>query len=1525
MTVYKFALTLGHTLAIGIRCLVPKKMPIDLAESLGMTFRDDKNKPVALPISGWLSLESGAFKRIYSSGRNESITDGLGYLQTLNQQGYGVYWLPHHGTGFKAKDISHGTALFHESDRASLPEQQAVIDRITTEFGEPTVVVRTRKSLHAYWACSESIPVDVLGICQRRWLQFSECDDSSLADPGQLMRLPGFDHIRWNPETEQLEKVPCKLIHLSDVAYSLEQFDGVLPALDIERWAKKSLEIEIKDCTPTDMRSFAPFLTGFNPDGRNGWITAKCPAHGGNSDDSLHIDPTSGGFVCHAGCSSAAVYGASKSVAIANGYRLPSINASIASCSEEMETDSIHKEIETALSDIALDSVFPESLASRLKTLAVTFNQPEALIIVLFISVVSSLIKPATRITISKSSNFRQPATIWAACIGQSDDGKSPILDNLVSPLNALQSEAFKEFKRKKEEYELNLDDWKALSKEERRGKERPVQPFMRQYLVSDFTTEALVNILVNQHDCGILAHSDELVTLLGNFDKYRKSGSDRSWMLTTYDGKGATVNRKTEDPVVVTNSNIGIIGSIQPSVLKDQMGDFSKVDGFWPRFIYVCMMASKMPLIDWKSDGETGLYDLLLKTYKQIIEFPAAEYTLSIRCQAIWDEWHVLTEDRRFDECHPSLNAIYRKARARAARVALVLHCLYAALENQEPDKEIQPDTLQTAIAIAKFGIDQILSIYGDFGLGSNPELRRIAKFIQKFKDSGFIKTTDVVRWWSPKPKPDANKAREFMALLVNLGYAINNGASGKDYKIQVKNRGANGAKPSELLIKSDSTEKVYGAKSGAEIKQCGAKIESVDQPFIQDPAAQTQEHDDGFQVLHHIDGANAPLFTPQLERLEPLQDKDSKNLSTICTTFSIERIDEQGDQHTESASKPYNPRDSISTSEGQITVDLERLDLEYVPSVSIPEWAPKTTLKPYEQLSKLYIDIETTGLDEVRDRITMIGLMDATGKKTILTDPDEKAILRELIEFLRANKPDCLIGHNLFNFDLPFVVERCKRKGIAQPFRLGRKPQRISSSSVHGKSIEFIPVYWAGVNILDTYQQIAVWDKQAARLSSYGLKPSTIALGLRDEKRLELSNDEIQHCWESGDLKTLQQYLNYDLEDTQLLADFLLPVVWYQMAYVPGLSFQELAIASPALKAQKIHQALLPTINPKADEPLKYEGGKVDLLAPGLHGNVAKIDVSSLYPSVMLRYGVCSRKDFEHRFLSVMSYMVQERLRLKELARQGNTSASFQEKALKILINGSYGFLGTGGYSFNDYGAAALVTAYGRKILNRMMDVVSSCDAKLIEVDTDGILFSHSNAQTVYELVQEALPDGICIELELENCGLYVPKAKSYVIVHPNGKTTVKGLFRKRDRYPLEREFPVEFLRLYFTESPDTATVYYKSIRDSILNRSIGVEQLTITRKIGAAEKKLVELGLGKAGDRVSFWYTEQRRIHSKSSRPLDSKAIPTQAEPYWVEHYLKWLEETLQSITGESLTPLSLVQSEAQLTLFGEDIAA
>jgi len=319
------------------------------------------------------------------------------------------------------------------------------------------------------------------------------------------------------------------------------------------------------------------------------------------------------------------------------------------------------------------------------------------------------------------------------------------------------------------------------------------------------------------------------------------------------------------------------------------------------------------------------------------------------------------------------------------------------------------------------------------------------------------------------------------------------------------------------------------------------------------------------------------------------------------------------------------------------------------------------------------------------------------------------------------------------------------------------------------------------------------------------------------------------------------------------------------------------------------------------KADEKVGYKGGISKVYHKGLHHNVAKIDVSSMYPSVMLRYGITSRKDPLMKSLSVLKYLTEERLKLKALSAKGDKNAYHMQAALKILINSFYGFLGVGYYTYNDMEAAALVTAIGRKILFRMIDKIESMGGLVIAVDTDGIIYSHQDTNAVYHEVTKVLPSDIEIELEFERTGIFAPKAKNYVLVREDGKVECKGLYRKRNRYPLQNKHPLEMIRRYFVEGKESAIAYHIDTVLAIKTRQIDIADLTISRRIGKAEKALVVQGLGQVGDTISYWTTEEKRFSAKGKQ-LKSKQMGTRTEPYWVEHYLDDANEAFIEIFGK-----------------------
>ena len=727
----KFLKLIGHTENVYIRCLPPKNTPLNELESRGMTYKKDGQVRKSI-IDGYIDLKTGEFHRRY--GKNyKPVIDGWGHLYELNKQGYGIYFVAHHG-GEKNTDITHGTCLFHESDRATFDEQQLEIDRISKEFGKPTAVVETKKSRHAYWK-SEIIRIDNLPTYQRRWLQFSNCDDDSLADPAQLMRLPGFDHLTWNPETKDFDRKVCELIQLNDVSYSLEDFDRVLPPLDVYRWCKQSLsDLRASDASDTDIRSFAPYLEGFDDTGE--WIKAKCPAHNGTSSDSLHIDSKTGGFICHAGCSSSSVYNASKAVAVKNGYRFEVVSID-ADLSQNLK-ESLN------LKNGKAPNLFGGELGKLLAKSASNFNVPVHILNYCLLPIAGSRINSTVRLMLNPGTDFDVPPIRWCGLVGDSGTKKSPIVSLLTKPMNKKQVELYDDYKERKQAYDLDYTSWKANKPVERGDPPEAPIPMLDLYF-SNFTIEALLDSLQHHPTEGTLIMVDELAQFYNQMDMYRAGkGSDRSQYLSAYNGYPFKTNRKSSGAVCIPNPSISILGGIQPQTITNLFkGDPNNLDGLYFRMSFVGLPNNKMDAFT-EIDGNLG--DALYKIYADISTAATQQHCLSLESKPLWANWYEMTEDKQGSSSSSNLmKGVYSKFQGIAGRNALIIHRTLAAIAGTVPNQLISASTLETAIEWTKWELSQTLLQYQLLGLTDDPELSRILKFIDKFIGKGWVSARDV------------------------------------------------------------------------------------------------------------------------------------------------------------------------------------------------------------------------------------------------------------------------------------------------------------------------------------------------------------------------------------------------------------------------------------------------------------------------------------------------------------------------------------------------------------------------------------------------------------------------------------------------------------------------------------------------------------------------------------------------------------------------------------------------------------
>jgi hypothetical protein len=90
-----------------------------------------------------------------------------------------------------------------------------------------------------------------------------------------------------------------------------------------------------------------------------------------------------------------------------------------------------------------------------------------------------------------------------------------------------------------------------------------------------------------------------------------------------------------------------------------------------------------------------------LKELYCRLQTFPPAQYVLSRVGQQYWREWVEKIDGLILNEPDERIRIALSRTKERAARVALVLHCLDAAYFNVQPDMIVPADTLCRGIGL--------------------------------------------------------------------------------------------------------------------------------------------------------------------------------------------------------------------------------------------------------------------------------------------------------------------------------------------------------------------------------------------------------------------------------------------------------------------------------------------------------------------------------------------------------------------------------------------------------------------------------------------------------------------------------------------------------------------------------------------------------------------------------------------------------------------------------------------------------
>jgi hypothetical protein len=367
---------------------------------------------------------------------------------------------------------------------------------------------------------------------------------------------------------------------------------------------------------------------------------------------------------------------------------------------------------------------------------------------------------------------FRVPPVLWGGLVGETGSGKTHIICTLTEPLEDIQAEYRIRYQHQLENYKTALREYERKRKGEDAG-DPPERPVPVDLYASDYTMEAISQILGQQPERGLLVATDELAAFLESMDAYRGGrGADRARWLSLYNGLALKVNRKTSDQIYVRYTSVSVIGGIQPSVLQNfWRDDKTSGDGFWSRFAWV-----KVPLVpdpDTHEGPEHLPQRLLESVYRRLQAFLPMQHELDGEGRRLWNEWKRELNEPILNEPNERIRATLPKTKERAARIALILHWLDAACDGVTPNKVIPASTLARAIEFTRWLQNQTRLIYGELGESSSPEASLVLRFVGRFKGCGAVSLKQCRGWWSGRRKPSMKEIRSFLDGVVQMGYA--------------------------------------------------------------------------------------------------------------------------------------------------------------------------------------------------------------------------------------------------------------------------------------------------------------------------------------------------------------------------------------------------------------------------------------------------------------------------------------------------------------------------------------------------------------------------------------------------------------------------------------------------------------------------------------------------------------------------------------------------------------------------------
>ena len=543
--------------------------------------------------------------------------------------------------------------------------------------------------------------------------------------------------------------------------------------------------------------------------------------------------------------------------------------------------------------------------------------------------------------------------------------------------------------------------------------------------------------------------------------------------------------------------------------------------------------------------------------------------------------------------------------------------------------------------------------------------------------------------------------------------------------------------------------------------------------------------------------------------------------------------------------------------------------------------------------------LSVSKTGAPSpIRDPIQIIGWRSSKAENEVLqtkADSDDETI-REFGGHVSKTNPDFVLTFDGNSVHWPYLVKRADK--TKTPLRVGRDGGPPHQSLYGHYSL----IGRANVDLLNFADDLyAVKNKTIEDVAKY------LGIGLSSQNPI----DETAYFEHWSNLNQRKNLVKHVEEQTEAVLKIGQEAIDYviQMSALSGLPPDQVIAAAVGFRVDnylmmETHNLgqLIPS---RMEQPIiPYKGAIVLEPKIGLHDNVASLDFSSMYPSLMIKYNISPDTlvtgketddifevpEVKHRFRKnpsgfyriVLTKLIEARRTTKaELKRTSESDPRYtllkaREKAVKVMTNAVYGYAGWAGARWYSKEVAESAAALGRETINRAISIAKSLGLTVFYGDTDSLFVNYE--EKLVQKFQNEIDRQLGLEINLSEVYkriLFTEAKKKYAGLRIDGKIDVVGLEAVRgDWSNLARDVQNTVLRMVLEDAkPARAAAYVKNLTSDLRSKNLPLSAYviwkTLTKPVAdyevnaphvEAAKKMAKEGWSvTAGDKVGFVITK------------------------------------------------------------------